>query len=125
MANLIATEQYAKNIGGVNTSYTPSLGCTKSRAIALGCNVGGTYSDNQLVCQKDLSKASTTKYSLRNVSSDYLTNVKIQAGNCIFTGNYILQQYLIEVLGLYLLMEVLQVIIWFILLLILLLIRIH
>lgn len=87
MANLIATEQYAKNIGGVNTSYTPNLGCTKSRAIALGCTVAGTYSDNQLVCQKDLSKTSTIQYLLRNSSTDYLTNVKIQAGSCIFTGN--------------------------------------
>lgn len=73
MANLIATEQYAKNIGGVNTSYTPSLGCTKSRAIALGCEVSGTYLNNQLVCQKDLSKAVKTYIYNCNVtySSSY------------------------------------------------------
>ena len=88
MANLIATEAYAKNIGGKNISYTSNLGCTKSRATALGCNVGGTYVDNQLVCQKDLSKTSTVIYSLRNSTSDYLSNVKIQAGSCIFTGNF-------------------------------------
>lgn len=87
MANLIATEAYAQSVSGRNASYTSNLGCTKSRAIALGCTVAGTYSDNQLVCQKDLSKASTIKYSLRNSSTDYLTNVKIYAGNCIFTGN--------------------------------------
>ena len=87
MANLIATEAYAKNIGGKNISYTSNLGCTKSRAIALGCTVAGTYANNQLVCQKDLSKASTVSYSLRNSTSDYLTNVRIQAGSCIFTGN--------------------------------------
>ena len=87
MANLIATEGYAKNIGGKNISYTSNLGCTKSRAIALGCNVGGTYADNQLVCQKDLSKASIIQYSLRNETKNYLTKIKIQAGNCIFTGD--------------------------------------
>lgn len=87
MANLIATEEYAKNIGGVSASYTPKLGCTKSRAIALGCNVAGTYTDKQLVCQKDLSKASTIQYSLKNVSTDYLTNVKVQADNCVFAKN--------------------------------------
>ena len=88
MADLIATEAYAQSIGGINTSYTPNLGCTKSRATALGCNVGGTYADNQLVCQKDLSKTSTVIYSLRNSTSDYLSNVRIQAGSCIFTGNF-------------------------------------
>ena len=87
MANLIATEAYAQSKGGVNISYTPNLGCTKSRAIALGCNVRGTYADNQLVCQKDLSKTSTVTYSLKNATSDYLTNVRIQAGSCIFSGN--------------------------------------
>lgn len=87
MANLIATEAYAKSVGGGTTSYTSNLGCTKSRAIALKCKVAGTYANNQLVCQKDLSKTSTTTYSLKNVTSDYFTNVRIQAGSCIFTGN--------------------------------------
>ena len=71
MAYQIATEAYAKNIGGKNISYTSNLGCTKSRAIALGCEVSGTYKDNQLVCQKDLSAHKyifnyniTYKYSL-------------------------------------------------------------
>lgn len=87
MADLIATEAYAKSIGGKNISYTSNLGCTKSRAVALGCTVAGTYANNQLVCQKDLSKTSTKTYSLKNITSDYLTNVRIQAGSCIFTGN--------------------------------------
>ena len=71
MADLIATEAYAQSIGGGTTSYTPNLGCTKSRAIALGCEVSGTYTDKQLVCQKDLSAHKyvfnyniTYKYSL-------------------------------------------------------------
>lgn len=87
MADLIATEDYAKNIGGVNASYTPNLCCTKFRAIALGCTVAGTYTDNQLVCQKDLSKASTIQYSLKNASTDYFPNIIVQAGSCSFTKN--------------------------------------
>ena len=69
MADLIATEAYAKNIGGKNISYTSNLGCTKSRAIALGCNVKGTYTNNQLIRQVDLSRATTITYSLLNISS--------------------------------------------------------
>ena len=80
----IATEGYAQSIGVTNISYTFNLGCTKSRAIALGCNVAGTYTDNQLVRKEDLSPAT---YSLKNITSDYLSNVRIQAGSCIFSGN--------------------------------------
>lgn len=72
MADLIATEAYAKNIGGKNISYTSNLGCTKSRAIALGCDVAGTYLNNQLVCQKDLSKA--TKVYTYNCTVHYSSN---------------------------------------------------
>ena len=88
MEDLIATEAYAQSIGGGTTLYTPNLGCTKSRAIALGCEVSGTYTDKQLVCQKDLSKTSTVTYSVRNRSLDYLTNVTIVAGNCRFAGDF-------------------------------------
>ena len=84
MAGLIATEAYAQSIGSKHISYTFNLGCTKSRAIALGCNVKGTYTDNQLVRKEDLS---TDTYSLKNITSDYLNNVLISAGNCKFTGN--------------------------------------
>ena len=72
MAGLIATEGYAKNIGGKNISYTSNLGCTKSRAIALGCNVSGNYTYNQLVCEKDLSKA--TKVYTYNCTIHYSSN---------------------------------------------------
>ena len=87
MADLIATEAFAQSKGGVNVSYTPNLGCTKSRAIALGCNVAGTYADNQLVSEDSLMKPTTTQYELINKTYDYLTNVRIQAGSCVFTGN--------------------------------------
>ena len=69
MSNRIATEAYAQSVSGRNASYTSNLGCTKSRAIALGCNVSGTYSNNQLVCQKDLSKA--TKVYTYNCTVHY------------------------------------------------------
>lgn len=59
MTNLIATEGYAQSIGKIHTS-TPNLCCTKSRAIALGCDVAGTYKDNQLVRKEDLSKKTIT-----------------------------------------------------------------
>ena len=68
----IATEAYAQSVSGRNASYTPNLGCTKSRAIALGCNVSGTYSNNQLVCQKDLSEA--VKIYTYNCNVHYSTN---------------------------------------------------
>lgn len=72
MANLIATEAFAQSVSGRNTSHTPNLGCTKSRAIALGCDVAGTYLNNQLVCQKDLSKA--TKVYTYNCTVHYSSN---------------------------------------------------
>ena len=43
MAYIIATEGYAQSIGSPNISYTFNLGCTKSKAIALGCGVLGNY----------------------------------------------------------------------------------
>ena len=72
MANLIATEAYAQSVSGRNASYTSNLGCTRSRAIALGCNVSGNYTYNQLVCQKDLSKA--TKVYTYNCTVHYSNN---------------------------------------------------
>lgn len=52
----IATEQEARNIGGKGTA-TNNKCATKSKAQALGCNVKGSYKDNQLVQLNDLSKA--------------------------------------------------------------------
>lgn len=72
MADLIATEAYAQSVGWRNIPYTSSLGCTRSRAIALGCNVSGNYIFNQLVCQKDLSKA--TKVYTYNCTVHYSNN---------------------------------------------------
>lgn len=50
MASLVKTESYVAGIGGTSTSY-PSRCCTKSRAIALNCNVTSpsNASDNQLI----------------------------------------------------------------------------
>lgn len=72
MADLIATEAYAQSVGWRNIPYTSSLGCTRSRAIALGCNVSGNYTYNQLVCEKDLSKA--TKVYTYNCTIHYSNN---------------------------------------------------
>ena len=89
MADLIATEAYAQSIGNAPISYTSNLCCTKSRAIALGCDVAGTYTDNQLVRKEDLSKKTITlQYTLKNNSTDYFNNVLISAGNCKFTGTF-------------------------------------
>ena len=72
MSNKIATEAYAQSISGRNIPYISNLGCTRSRAIALGCNVSGNYTYNQLVCEKDLSKA--TKVYTYNCNIHYSNN---------------------------------------------------
>lgn len=72
MSNKIATEAYAQSISGRNIPYISNLGCTRSRAIALGCNVSGNYTYNQLVCEKDLSKA--TKVYTYNCNVHYSNN---------------------------------------------------
>lgn len=58
MADIIATEAQAASIGG-GSSYTANLMVTRVRAVALGCSISGSYSNNQLVCLKDLYKASS------------------------------------------------------------------
>ncbi len=87
MADLIATEAYAQSIGGKNFPYTPNLCCTKSRAMALGCIVSEIYTDNQLVSEDYIMKETIEQYELINKTYDYLTNVRIQAGGCVFTGD--------------------------------------
>lgn len=60
MADLIAREDYALSIGGGGcSSYAANRGVTKARAISMGASVSGSYSDNQLVAQKDLYKAAS------------------------------------------------------------------
>lgn len=58
MADIIATQLEAKNIGGSATAVDdPKLCVTKLKAInSFNCNVinADTYTDNQLVCKKDL-----------------------------------------------------------------------
>lgn len=51
----IATEGEAASIGGGSGAVSKKC-CTKSRAIGLGCQVKGSYKDNQLVQLQDLSK---------------------------------------------------------------------
>ena len=93
MSNKIATEAYAQSVSGKNASYTSNLGCTKSRAIALGCDVVGTYLNNQLVRKEDLSKA--VKIYTYNCNVHYSTNQNkaifyiISDRELIDTKNYI------------------------------------
>lgn len=53
----IATEQEAYAIANNGSSTTSAICCTKKRAVSIGCKVGGSYTDNQLVQASDLSKA--------------------------------------------------------------------
>lgn len=54
----IATESNAYAVGkNSGVTIQDSKGCTKSRAVTLGCKVSGSYSDNQLVKYSDLSKS--------------------------------------------------------------------
>lgn len=58
----IYTEEEAAAIGGnsvANSTSSPNEGCTKTRAIVLGCDVAPGYSDYELVAKPDLSKAIT------------------------------------------------------------------
>lgn len=45
MANIIATEAQAADIGG-GSSYTAKLMVTRIRAVALGCSIRNTYTDS-------------------------------------------------------------------------------
>lgn len=56
--NQIATESNAYAVGkNSGVTIQDAKGCTKSRAVILGCKVSGSYSDNQLVKYSDLSKS--------------------------------------------------------------------
>lgn len=58
MAERIALETYASNIGGVYGAV-PGKCCTKIRAEALGCKVSGSYASKRLVPQTALSRVFT------------------------------------------------------------------
>ena len=81
--NQIATEAEAKTIGGSTGSVTTNLCVIKTRAVALGCNVSGSYADNQLVMFSDLSKAwqrpSTLKiyYGLGSGTTGWTAQIKL------------------------------------------------
>ena len=59
MAERIASETYAGNIGGVYGAVSGKC-CTKTRAETLGCKVSGSYAAKRLVPRTALSKASVT-----------------------------------------------------------------
>ena len=81
MANIIATERQAYIIGGIGGAYTSNLATTKVRAQALGCNIRGTYADNQLVNLKDLAKDTNT-YCTCNTQCGCNTNVCSCVSQC-------------------------------------------
>lgn len=57
MANKMATWQYAANIaGGYIMGYTDNELITKKEAVNIGCDVSGSYSDNQCIPEVKLSK---------------------------------------------------------------------
>lgn len=57
MANKMATWEYAANIaGGYIMGYTDNELITKKEAVNIGCDVSGSYSDNQCVSKLSLSK---------------------------------------------------------------------
>lgn len=58
MAEKILLETEAASIGGGGGAVDKKC-CTKSRAVALGCKVDGSYVDNQLIPQGSASKAKT------------------------------------------------------------------
>ena len=79
--NQIATELEARSKGGNSIAITNDKGCTKARAVYLGCSVSGSYDDNQLVKYSDLSK-SVTYYTATFIanSGDLMSTFLICAG---------------------------------------------
>lgn len=66
MADIFATEQDAKNIGGIGT-VTANLLLVKNKAASFGCKVKGTYADNQIVCKKDLDVNIAYKWIYKSI----------------------------------------------------------
>lgn len=78
----IATEEEAANIGGGIGAVSKKC-CTKSRAVELGCQVSGTYSNNQLVQQSDLS-APRVQWTIELM---YIGTSQDTRGSFTLTGN--------------------------------------
>lgn len=77
MANKMATWEYAANIaGGYIMGYTDNELITKKEAVNIGCDVSGSYSDNQCVSKLSLSK------------HDPYTYVTVDVEVCYFCGKY-------------------------------------
>lgn len=84
LTNQIATEQEAWIVGGSGSiGITENMCVIKSRANELGCNVSGTYEENQLVMYSDLSKMwqrpSTVKiyYGLGTGTTGWTAQIKL------------------------------------------------
>lgn len=93
MADKIATEGYAHDIGSnKNVSYTSNRGCTKDRAIALGCKLSSPssgYSSNRLVRESDLRRPGGT-FTLKNNTSYPINgswDYEVSAGEVFLTGD--------------------------------------
>lgn len=81
MAYKLATETYARNIGGTGTASS-NLMCTKARAIALGCGIrNNTYSDNQIVREDDIYKYTPPTPTYPDVANCYITSVEAPNGD--------------------------------------------
>lgn len=96
--NQIATEGEAAKVGISLVPSEPSKGCTKSRAIALKCNVAGSYDSNQLVKYSDLSRnivVNTYKFTLTGLIED--SNYAL-ANKQTLTGST-LQRFILSTMG--------------------------
>ena len=62
--------------------------CTKARAIALGCKVSGSYSDNQLVKYSDLSPDTNGIIKINNPNSIYGFDIHWNLSGIYTTDGY-------------------------------------
>lgn len=88
MANKMATWQYAANLaGGYIMGYTDNKLIIKKEAVNIGCDVSGSYSDNQCVPEVKLSKHDPYTYKRLK----WL--VTVYSGRPTESSNYIVQLY--------------------------------